>query len=334
MDEFEKKTLKVARGYHYTYYTSPAIESSSPALLFLHGWPDSASLWQYVATHLLSLSRRHRLIIPDLLGVGGTSKPTHSPAYTFSYMTKDLCQILDGEKVTTAIPVGHDWGSIVAQRFCLYAPERTAGLVMLNVCYLPANYERLRTIDEMNEGSKRAFGYASGEYWKLFTAPDGPALMNAHPEKVWDACHGDEEDWMKRIFCMNGALRRYLEDDNWKTTKLKSYAQDENLKREFVERIKRDGTQGGLMYYRAGVDGCQFEAELEIPKERLKLEMPVLFFGCSKDAVCRKEVIGLAQGMGLLPDLKVVELDCGHWSPFEKPDEVADAIAEFVRKRF
>lgn len=339
MDVFEKKTLKVARGYTYTYYVSPADDvndtsDTSPGLLFQHGFPDSAELWQFVAPKLLPLAKKHRIIIPDLLGAGETSKPTHSAAYTFSYMTRDILEILDAENVKTVISIGHDWGSAVAQRVYLHAPERVVGMILFNVAYIPVDYDRNTNIDLMNKASMNAFGYNAWEYWKLLTASDAPALMKAHPEKVWEICHGDEEDWMKQMFCVDGNMRKYLEDENWKVKKVKPYAENQQLKNAFIDKITRDGLESNLCYYRAAIEGCQFEAELAIPKERLKLNFPVLFFGCNGDIVCRKEIIKVPEQQGLLPDLQVVELDCGHWSPFEKSDQIAAAMIDFLEQKF
>ena len=39
MEGFTKKTLKVSRGYTYTYYVSTnKVDDSLPALFFCHGW--------------------------------------------------------------------------------------------------------------------------------------------------------------------------------------------------------------------------------------------------------------------------------------------------------
>jgi len=48
------------------------------------------------------------LIVPDMLGYGGTSKPTN-PAFYSNGLARDLVDILDAEGIKQAIFIGHDW---------------------------------------------------------------------------------------------------------------------------------------------------------------------------------------------------------------------------------
>ena len=46
MEGFTKKTLKVSRGYNYTYYVSTnKADESLPAIFFCHGWVRATSLY-------------------------------------------------------------------------------------------------------------------------------------------------------------------------------------------------------------------------------------------------------------------------------------------------
>jgi soluble epoxide hydrolase / lipid-phosphate phosphatase len=47
MDQLEKKTLKVSRGFTYTYYTSPA-QDYKPTLFMVHGFPDAPDTYEDV----------------------------------------------------------------------------------------------------------------------------------------------------------------------------------------------------------------------------------------------------------------------------------------------
>ena len=52
MDTLNKKSLRVTRGFTYTYYSSPA-KPGRPTLLLCHGWPDEAALWSdLITSHL------------------------------------------------------------------------------------------------------------------------------------------------------------------------------------------------------------------------------------------------------------------------------------------
>lgn len=46
---------------------------------------------------------------PDLLGYGGTDKPTEPEAYKLKKMADEVVQILDHEGVKKVLGVGHDW---------------------------------------------------------------------------------------------------------------------------------------------------------------------------------------------------------------------------------
>jgi pimeloyl-ACP methyl ester carboxylesterase len=56
-----------------------------------------------------------------------------------------------------------------------------------------------------------------------------------------------------------------------------------------------------------------------------------LFVGISaEDAVCKPELIDAAKQQGLVPHLEEVTVESAHWSPMEKPDEIAWHIRNFL----
>lgn len=110
MDQFSSKTFATSRGFTYTYYVrkSPP-QPDKPTLLLQHGFPDDHELWIGVLPYLLELD--FPIVMPDLLGYNGTSKPTDTQAYNSKGMADDLAEVLDHEKIKYVISVGHDWGS-------------------------------------------------------------------------------------------------------------------------------------------------------------------------------------------------------------------------------
>ena len=82
MDKFSAKDFTTSRDLHYHYFISDATsaDASKSTLVFLHGWPDSSALWESVAPNFLELG--YRVLVPDLLGYGGTSKPTDVEVFT------------------------------------------------------------------------------------------------------------------------------------------------------------------------------------------------------------------------------------------------------------
>lgn len=332
MDNFDNKHFTVSRGYTYNYYVSPVkkeIDGRVPALLLVHGWPDDSNYWQVVAPQLLALP--HRIVIPDLLGVGGSSKPKSVAAYNFSYITKDFVDILDHEQVDRVILIGHDWGAGLVGRFWLYAPTRVAGMVLLNVAYT-APTEAPFDLPAVNEMTKRIYGFGLFEYWNFFTSDEGTKLMSNNPDKVWQICHMSGPQEM--MWCYPDKMRDFLLDKD-ATMEVRWYAKDEKLKKQFIDRIRRDGFETFQMYYRAWMDNVQHESEKAlVPKERHVVTVPVLYVGCTEDAVARPESINMPKEAGLLPDLKIVTIESGHWCALDKPNEVSHAVEQFVLQRF
>jgi pimeloyl-ACP methyl ester carboxylesterase len=100
------KQFKVTRGFNYHYYFSPAT-SGKPTLLLIHGFPSLAIDWHNQITFFKA--KGYGLVVPDMLGYGGTDKPEEYTEYLHTLLAQDLVDILDHEEVTDAIAVGHDW---------------------------------------------------------------------------------------------------------------------------------------------------------------------------------------------------------------------------------
>lgn len=100
------KRVTVSRGLDYQYYYHPA-DSSKPTLLFTHGFPSTSYDWRIQAAFFGG--EGYGLIIPDMLGYGGTAKPSVVTAYKASLICKDMIDILDAESISNCIAIGHDW---------------------------------------------------------------------------------------------------------------------------------------------------------------------------------------------------------------------------------
>lgn len=100
------KDLTTSRGLNYHYYFS-APKEQKLTLLLLHGFPSLAKDWNNQVTALQE--HGYGFIVPDMLGYGGTAKPTDPNEYKSSLIVKDLIDILDAEKVEHCVTIGHDW---------------------------------------------------------------------------------------------------------------------------------------------------------------------------------------------------------------------------------
>ena len=79
---------------------------SGPAVVLIHGWPQTWFMWRDV---IQGLAGRYRVIAPDLRGLGDSSRPV--TGYDKKTLADDiwrLCYDVLGE--TELLVVGHDWG--------------------------------------------------------------------------------------------------------------------------------------------------------------------------------------------------------------------------------
>jgi pimeloyl-ACP methyl ester carboxylesterase len=84
-------------------------QGDGPAVFLLHGWPETSLAWRHV---MPLLSKRFRVIAPDLRGTGKTSKPQFG--YGAGILATDLLQLADALDIDEFSVVGHDWGGAVA----------------------------------------------------------------------------------------------------------------------------------------------------------------------------------------------------------------------------
>jgi soluble epoxide hydrolase/lipid-phosphate phosphatase len=333
MDSLEEKTIKTSRGFIYHYYISSAStsEESSPPLLLLHGFPDSAVLWSRMLPTLSKLP--NRLIVPDLLGYGGTSKPTDPKDYAYHSMVRDLLDILDEERIPKVVSIGHDHGVGLAGRLYNHAPDRVESVVLLNVAYVPPNKNAAFNLDAVNAAGTKAFGYSPFDYWHFLTAPGAAQVLVENVDRQWELANCDAFEDRKNWFCRADNAKKYLTDRTVPQLKVKPYAEDPALRDAWIARKKQDGFEAALCWYLALTRGIQSESDQLVLDENIQVNVPLLFIGCSQDASCRAELINIPKAAGLLPNLTVVQFEgVSHRPMYEIPEETAKTIMDFVAK--
>ncbi len=98
------------------------------AVLLLHGKNFSGAYWKDTIGFLSH--NGYRVIIPDQIGFGKSSKPNIH--YSFHLMAETTKKLLDTLGIKEVIVVGHSMGGMLATRFALMYPETTTGLVLEN----------------------------------------------------------------------------------------------------------------------------------------------------------------------------------------------------------
>jgi len=165
-----------------------------PAVLLLHGFPQSSFVWRDLAPLLAS---RFRVIAPDLLGAGDSDKPS-DVALTLDAQTGYVRELLDALGVDRFAVVGHGFGGGIAQRLALDT-GRVDSLVLVDTVAFdawPSDVVRQaqrtpsdgETATLVRAGIRAAFqaGMANrermtdealAEYQRPFDGPDGVAAF-------------------------------------------------------------------------------------------------------------------------------------------------------------
>jgi 3-oxoadipate enol-lactonase len=98
-----------------------------PAVVFVHGFPLSARMWEQ---QLLGLGSAFRLIAPDLKGFGNSSVPEDLAAYSMDAWADELAALLDELDLDRVVLCGLSMGGYIAFAFHRRHADRLAGLVL------------------------------------------------------------------------------------------------------------------------------------------------------------------------------------------------------------
>ena len=159
-----------------------------PAVLMLHGFPDSRFLWRNQVPALVDAG--FRVIAPDLRGFGDAPRPLDIHSYRRPALVADTLGLLDALGIDRVRLVGHDWGASLSWRIAGSYPDRIERLV---VCSVGAHMAPGWGTDEQKKASW---------YFEFFCQPgEAEAAIVAEDWKVFrDWCRGQ------------GDQARYLHD--------------------------------------------------------------------------------------------------------------------------
>ena len=109
------------------------IGGSGPALLLLHGYPQTHVIWHKIADQL---AEHFTVVASDLRGYGDSGKPpsdaTHSP-YSKRASGKDQLKLMQHLGFKSFHLVGHDRGGRVGHRMALDQPDAVEKLVVMDI---------------------------------------------------------------------------------------------------------------------------------------------------------------------------------------------------------
>ena len=102
----------------------------SPVAL-LHGYTQTGYMWRPL---MKSLAKHHTVIVPDLRGAGGSSKP--ESGYDKKNMAVDIHELISFLGFDRVSIVGHDIGLMVAYAYAAQFPQATERVVLMDA-FLP-----------------------------------------------------------------------------------------------------------------------------------------------------------------------------------------------------
>ena len=97
------------------------------AVVLIHGYGETGDMWAPLAA---DLARDHRVIVPDLRGLGLSSKP--ASGYDKKTQAGDITAVMDALKVERADLVTHDIGNMVGFAVAMQNPERVHRFVLID----------------------------------------------------------------------------------------------------------------------------------------------------------------------------------------------------------
>ena len=124
--EIEGEPVRMA--YMDVQYQFIAPPPRSGTVVLMHGKNFYGSYWEDTI-HALA-SQGYRVVVPDQIGFGKSSKPDIS--YSFDLLARNTAQLLDEMKIDRAAVIGHSMGGMLAVRFARNYPEHTTHLILEN----------------------------------------------------------------------------------------------------------------------------------------------------------------------------------------------------------
>lgn len=103
------------------------VGGNGPAVVLIHGFGDTGDMWAPLAA---ALAATHTVVVPDLRGMGLSSKP--DAGYDKRTQAADIRAVLDKLGIERSDIVGHDIGTMVAYAYAARYPEKTTRLVVMD----------------------------------------------------------------------------------------------------------------------------------------------------------------------------------------------------------
>ena len=271
--------------------------ADAPAVILLHGFPESHRTWRGVAP---LLEDRFRLIMPDQRGFAGSDRPLDVAEYATDKLIDDIFALAEALQLKSFALVGHDWGGAIAWPAAMRGDPRLTKLAIVNAPH-PVVFQK----SVIEDSAQRA----ASQYINWFRTPGA--------EKAIEAMGFDA--FFEKTFMSHVEIATVSEEE----------------KREYLAEWSQPGGMLPMLnWYRATkLMVPPPGATLPLPDFLLrafpKIHVPTLVvWGLKDTALLPLQLEGLDV---LVDDLRVVKLpDVGHFAPWEAPEQVASALRDFL----
>lgn len=269
----------------------------APLLVFLHGFPEAAFVWDALLEHF---APRYRCIAPNLRGYERSSAPSDVAAYRAKHLVGDIRALIAAQGGRAAALIAHDWGGALAWGLAAQHPESIDRLVIINSPH-PATFLR-----ELRDNAKQQ---ASSAYMNFLCRPDAEQLLAENDfARLWT------------FFERMGAVDPAHPGGGWLTDAV----------RERYREVWRQGLTGGCNYYRASplrppLTPNDTIMSLQLPAEMLTVRVPTLVIWAEADTALPPALLDGLEAY--VPNMRLVRVPgATHWIIHERPSLVAQEI--------
>lgn len=170
---------------------------NAPVLLFLHGYPEGAFIWDEL---LERFGDRYRCVAPSMRGYAPSSAPTDPKAYRAKHIVDDIRGLVKHLGGALEALIAHDWGGAVAWGVAAGFPELMKRLIIINSPH-PAQFLRALQTDPAQQAASaymnsncepgaeaRLSADDFAQLWTSFTRTGAPWLTEAVKDQyraVW-----------------------------------------------------------------------------------------------------------------------------------------------------
>ena len=278
-------------------------------IVLCHGWPEHAFSWRHQMPALAAAG--YHVIVPNQRGYGNSSRPADVTDYDIEHLSGDLVALLDHYGYADATFVGHDWGAMVVWGLTLLHPNRANKVINLS---LPYQERGEKPWIEFLEGM-----LGSDYYFVHFNRQPGVAdtVLEENTYRFLRNLYRKNEPPMEPQPGM--ALINLARAE----APLGEPLMSDSKLAVFVSAFESSGFTGSINWYRNLDRNWHLLADVNPI-----IQQPTLMIYGDRDAVPKSENL-----TEFVPNVEVVNLDCGHWIQQEKPKETNQAILKWLEQQ-